>query len=100
LLRQNPKFSTKPIFRCGNALDVIEHIPPDELPKIIEKVAKLLKPGGTFIVSVPSENIPVSDKHYQHNDENSLLVVQGNDFTIENISGQHRLGLSNTRLRI
>jgi 2-polyprenyl-3-methyl-5-hydroxy-6-metoxy-1,4-benzoquinol methylase len=39
------------------ALDVLEHIPIDELPKYIEKFKSLLREGGCIIVSGPTENI-------------------------------------------
>src|SRR5690606_1409986 len=43
-------------FDFISALDVLEHIPLDELPKYLEKFAALLKPNGAMVVSGPTEN--------------------------------------------
>lgn len=39
------------------ALDVLEHIPLQELPQYLHKMYMLLKPGGQVLVSGPTENI-------------------------------------------
>lgn len=39
------------------ALDVLEHIPIEDLPKYIEKFQEILNPEGIIVVSGPTENI-------------------------------------------
>jgi 2-polyprenyl-3-methyl-5-hydroxy-6-metoxy-1,4-benzoquinol methylase len=53
-------------------IDVIEHIPPDELDCFLSAVMKHLKSKGVLICTVPSVNLPVSRKHYQHFSPESL----------------------------
>lgn len=38
------------------ALDVLEHIPLEDLPTFLDKFASLLKPNGSIVVSGPTEN--------------------------------------------
>lgn len=42
-------------FDLINALDVLEHV--DDLPRTLSELLTLLKPGGRFVVSGPTENI-------------------------------------------
>lgn len=48
------------------AVEVIEHIPDEQLPNFFKNISKVLKNEGSFIVTVPFVNIPVSKKHYRH----------------------------------
>lgn len=43
----------KDFFDVILVLEVLEHIPPSKLIKILEKICNLLKKGGVLIVSVP-----------------------------------------------
>lgn len=54
------------------AMEVLEHIPPDNLPNVVEQVWKALRHDGWFVVSVPTTNIALNPKHYQHFSLNSL----------------------------
>ena len=47
-------------------IEVLEHIPPARLTKFVSALAKLVRPGGTLILTVPHVNLPVQSKHYQH----------------------------------
>ena len=42
-------------FDLINALDVLEHV--DDLPRTLDELLNLLKPGGRLVVSGPTENI-------------------------------------------
>lgn len=53
-------------FDVATAVEVLEHIKPDDLPAFISRIADLLNGGGRFVLTVPHENKPVQDKHYQH----------------------------------
>ncbi|MDP4020922.1 MAG: class I SAM-dependent methyltransferase [Candidatus Adlerbacteria bacterium] len=60
------------LFDVVVAFEVLEHIPLDETNEFCRSFATALKPGGTGIVTVPCDNIPVNHKHYQHFNEHSL----------------------------
>ena len=49
------------------AIDVLEHIHPDELPGMLDKIDGWLKPGGTLVLhaSWGGEN-PNFPQHYNH----------------------------------
>lgn len=66
-------------FDVATAVEVLEHIPPAELPRFVGRVADHLADDGRFVLTVPHENKPVQDKHYQHfsaADLESLLTPQ------------------------
>lgn len=56
-------------------IETLEHIPPAEVPRFLGGLANLLEKKGTLIVTVPSSNVPVSPKHYQHFDQRALEDV-------------------------
>ena len=41
-------------FDAVTMLAVMEHVPPDEQPKVAERAFELLRPGGRFVLTVPS----------------------------------------------
>lgn len=53
-------------FDIVTMLDVLEHLPSEIITKAIVNLWKALKPGGRLVVSVPTTNMAVPDKHYQH----------------------------------
>lgn len=53
-------------YDIATAIEVLEHIPPDDLPQFIKGISNLVNENGYFILTVPHKNKPVSDKHYQH----------------------------------
>jgi SAM-dependent methyltransferase len=59
-------------FDIITLVETLEHVSPDALPDFTSSLRRLLKPGGTLVVSVPSRNIKMSRKHYQHFDLASL----------------------------
>lgn len=62
-------------FDIVTAIDILEHIKPDKIPIWIDKLCRALKPGGRLLISVPSINIPVQEKHYQHFTEAKLVEM-------------------------
>ncbi len=59
-------------FDVVTLVEVIEHIPPDDLPRFVERAVSFLRPGGRLVLTVPHRNCPVSDKHFQHFDSQML----------------------------
>lgn len=62
-------------FDVVSAVEVLEHIPDDEVDGFLKSLADRLKPGGHLLISVPSTAIPLHPKHYRHYDE-ALLGIQ------------------------
>jgi len=51
---------------------VLEHIPPQEIDSFSKSFAAALSPDGIGIITVPSDNQPVNQKHYQHFNKHTL----------------------------
>lgn len=66
-------------FDVATAVEVLEHIPPDDLTAFVSSITDVLADNGRFVLTVPHKNKPVQDKHYQHfsaGDLESLLAPQ------------------------
>jgi len=74
------------------AMEVIEHIDPNDLPVVIDSIYTVMKPGGTFIVSVPTVNQPLNRKHYQHFSLKALQTVFGDRFHMDEARCIHKTG--------
>lgn len=48
------------------SIEVLEHIPPEHAQAFLQRAYALVRPGGTFLVTVPHANVPVHAKHYRH----------------------------------
>ena len=59
-------------FDIVSLIEVIEHIPPDDLPEFISVAANLLQPNGRLVITVPHTNQVVGKKHFQHFNSASL----------------------------
>lgn len=64
-------------FDVVTLIEVIEHIPPSELPRFMEHAVSFLRPGGRLILTVPHRNNPVGYKHFQHFDSQMLQDLLG-----------------------
>lgn len=62
-------------FDIVTLIEVIEHIPPQDLDAFIERAVGFLKPGGRLVLTVPHRNRPVGDKHFQHFDSAALTTL-------------------------
>lgn len=62
-------------FEVATLLEVIEHVPPDILPRFLSAVAGVLEPGGYLIVTAPHVNAPLPKKHFQHFEPDRLREV-------------------------
>lgn len=54
-------------------IEVLEHIPPEHSGGFLQRAYSLVRPGGTFLVTVPHANVPVHAKHYRHFTGETLL---------------------------
>jgi len=72
-------------------IETLEHIAPADIPGVLCGLHEVLKPGGKLIVTVPSVNIPLSSKHYQHFTRESLSAVLGKYFGVAEIMGHSKI---------
>jgi SAM-dependent methyltransferase len=72
-------------FDCAACIETIEHIDPRLLPDFVSGIRQHLKAGATLVVTVPSANVPVQKKHYQHFTPQSLAATLEEAFEIEGI---------------
>lgn len=70
-------------FDIVTLIEVLEHIPPNQIDDFLEGISFYLRDSGVFIITVPSKNIPVNKKHYHHFDMKSLKEVISPFFEIE-----------------
>lgn len=63
-------------------IETLEHFLPEDLPKVIKEIYKILKPAGKFIITVPSDKIPLGKGHYQHFNYQKLENLLTPDFQI------------------
>lgn len=70
-------------FDVITCIEVLEHIPEEELHSFIKNLLKRCNPCGKLIISVPTKILPLNKKHYRHYDL-ELLLEQVNS-TGENI---------------
>ena len=71
-------------------IETLEHIKPELIHILIENVRRVLKKGGTFVITVPSEfeSAEINAKHYQHFTPEKLRSYLGEVFTEVSITGQ------------
>lgn len=74
-------------------IEVLEHIPDDDLSAFVRNVARLLKDNGRLLVSVPTVDVPVNRKHYRHYDLDLLRATLQPHFAIESTWWLYRRGL-------
>jgi len=53
-------------FDIVTMVEVLEHLSPSVIPITIRNLWRALKTQGKLLVSVPTTNLPLSPKHYQH----------------------------------
>jgi SAM-dependent methyltransferase len=84
-------------FDVITLIETLEHVPPVQLPGFVKGLRALLKSDGRLILSVPSRNLNLVRKHYQHFSRDSLRASLAPRFEISEhyflnrISGWDRL---------
>lgn len=61
-------------FDVVTCIEVLEHIPDDEIESFLTGVWNCVKEGGTLIITVPSTAIPLRSKHYRHYTKEALYA--------------------------
>lgn len=62
-------------YHSATLIEVLEHVPPDDLPDFITAAVRLLRPGGLMVVTVPSVEKRVARKHFQHFSFDTISAV-------------------------
>lgn len=62
-------------------IETLEHIDPEVIPEFLKGVASRTR--SKLVLTVPSKNVPLISKHYQHFDRQSLSRVLEPYFVIE-----------------
>lgn len=71
-------------FEMAMLIEVLEHIPDNEIDSFVHSIYERLDIGGIIILSVPSDCIPVSNKHYRHYNK-QLLDIHMKGFKLQEI---------------
>lgn len=74
-------------FSAAVLMETLEHIIPEKVPVVLEKLVCHLKPGGRLIITVPSQLLPLSPKHYQHFSPEKLEAILSPLVTVKQILG-------------
>lgn len=53
-------------FDCITLIEVLEHIPDNEISLIFKEIYNRLNSDGHLIISVPTTNVPLNPKHIRH----------------------------------
>lgn len=53
-------------YEAITCIEVLEHIPEEELGNFLRGISNALDNGGRVFVTVPSVNVPLNKKHYRH----------------------------------
>ncbi len=72
-------------FDLVTLIEVFEHIPVADCQRFATQLAKMVKPKGHLMVTVPHHNLPLSTKHFQHFTKDSLLDYFQSDFRVERV---------------
>lgn len=59
-------------YEIVTAIEVLEHIPPEKAGEFLRTLGGI---GRWIVLTVPSDRVPVSPKHYRHFSEESLREV-------------------------
>lgn len=74
-------------FDWISMVQVLEHIQPDRVRDALGTIATQLAPGGRALVSVPSVNLPLSAKHFQHFDPVGIKHLLAEFLHVDSILG-------------
>ncbi|MHC4871928.1 MAG: class I SAM-dependent methyltransferase [Planctomycetota bacterium] len=72
-------------FDVITLIETLEHIKTEEVKDFLEAIDKRLSGGGKLIVTVPSTNIPLNKKHFQHFSKEGLQKTLGQTFKVSEI---------------
>jgi SAM-dependent methyltransferase len=77
-------------FTKAALVETLEHLQRVEAAAAVSEVARVLRPGGMLVVSVPTTRLPQPAKHYPHFTAPELRSLLEKWFTIMTLSGHDR----------
>lgn len=80
-------------YHSGTLIEVLEHIPPELVPHFVEQIARSMAPSAELFVTVPSKQMAVTAKHYQHFDYAGLNSIFSDSFETLSIFSFERRNL-------
>lgn len=81
------------------AMEVLEHIEPTLLPGVLKDLSEVLRDHGYLVASVPTTNLPLNPKHYQHFTLQQLLEYTDPYFELEEVTYVHKISFVSGWLR-
>jgi 2-polyprenyl-3-methyl-5-hydroxy-6-metoxy-1,4-benzoquinol methylase len=72
-------------FECVTLMEVMEHIPDQDIQAFVRSVSEKLAAGGTLIVTVPTICEPLNPKHFRHYSLSLLEQQIGGAFEVERV---------------
>ncbi len=72
------------------SIETLEHIPIESIGDFVQGLASYLKDDGRLLLTIPSDNIPLNPKHYQHFSEKSLHKTLTPFFEIQELKYLNR----------
>lgn len=72
-------------FDVVTLIEVLEHIPPPQVPAFVASLRKLMHPASILLVTVPHANEPVIAKHFQHFRSADLQQAFRGQFELEQL---------------
>jgi SAM-dependent methyltransferase len=91
-IKENDIFDTR--FDIITLIEVLEHIMPDDTVSFLKGISNYLDNDGRFVLTVPSKNIPTSEKHYRHFDLESLSGTLSPCFEIVDVVYLNRISFT------
>jgi SAM-dependent methyltransferase len=82
-------------YDCITLIEVFEHIPLGLTKVFVEKIKELLKDGGELLLTVPHQNKPLQEKHFQHFSNESLLEYYKDSFDVIEVLNFEKRSLLN-----
>ncbi len=73
-------------------MEVLEHFIPGDIPAILSSLSGVLNDDGKLLITVPTVNIRMPEKHYQHFTRESLGDTLKPYFAMEEVTGYARRG--------
>lgn len=87
-------------FAAVTLIETLEHIPLDEVPDFVRALRRAVSHDGVLIVSVPSQNLDLNRKHYQHFTLDSLAATLRPCFEISEHHFLNRISKWDTLLKM
>lgn len=72
-------------------VEVLEHISDKDTTDFISQIYNNLADDGILLLSVPSKNIALGEKHYRHYDESMIYNIFSDRFTVCDIVHLHNI---------